>query len=108
MIAPGFVDIHTHPSMEPGYKGIREEHGVPEMHMSGLFERLAVFNLDEDGLRASAETAFCEMLMSGVTTVADLSIPTKAGSICSLAAACGSTQRLGMLQHDGMFKIVTS
>jgi 5-methylthioadenosine/S-adenosylhomocysteine deaminase len=75
MVAPGFINIHTHPSMEPGYKGIREEHGVPEMHMSGLFERLAVFNLDEDGLRASAETAFCEMLMSGVTTVADLSIP---------------------------------
>jgi 5-methylthioadenosine/S-adenosylhomocysteine deaminase len=75
MLMPGFVDIHTHPSMEPGYKGIREEHGVPEMHMSGLFERLAIFNLDVEGQKASSETALCEMLLSGVTTVVDLSFP---------------------------------
>jgi cytosine/adenosine deaminase-related metal-dependent hydrolase len=73
LVLPGLVNIHSHPSSEPGYKGIREEHGIPEMYMSGLYERLATFRLDDEGQHASAEVAFCEMLLSGVTTVADLS-----------------------------------
>src|SRR6476620_7788363 len=39
MVMPGLVDVHSHPQIEAAYRGIREEHGVPEMYMSGLFER---------------------------------------------------------------------
>src|SRR5271165_4694709 len=39
MVMPGLIDIHSHPSTEPFYRGIREEHGVPAMFMSGLYER---------------------------------------------------------------------
>jgi 5-methylthioadenosine/S-adenosylhomocysteine deaminase len=73
-VMPGLVDLHSHPTTEPGYKGIREEHGVPEMYMSGLYERAAAFQLDEAGRRAAAEVAYSEMLASGVTSVADLSV----------------------------------
>ena len=36
LVLPGMVDIHSHPSLEPSYRGIREEHGVREMYMTGL------------------------------------------------------------------------
>jgi 5-methylthioadenosine/S-adenosylhomocysteine deaminase len=43
MVMPGLIDIHSHPSTEPFYRGIREEHGVPAMYMSGLYERSMAF-----------------------------------------------------------------
>jgi 5-methylthioadenosine/S-adenosylhomocysteine deaminase len=73
-VMPGLVDLHSHPTTEPGYKGIREEQGVPEMYMSGLYERGVAFRLDEEGRRAAAEIAYSEMLACGVTSVADLSV----------------------------------
>jgi cytosine/adenosine deaminase-related metal-dependent hydrolase len=74
-VMPGLIDVHAHPTTEPGYKGIREDHGVPEMYMTGLYERVLAFRLDEEGRRAAAEVAYAELLASGVTAVADLSAP---------------------------------
>ena len=74
-VMPGLIDIHSHPSTEPSYKGIREEHGVAEMYMTGLYERLLAFQLDEAGQQAGAEIAYSELLASGVTTLADLTGP---------------------------------
>ena len=73
MLMPGLVDIHSHPSTEPFFRGIREEHGLPAMYMTGLYERSFVYKTDLEGRRAGKEVAYCEMLLSGVTTVADLS-----------------------------------
>jgi cytosine/adenosine deaminase-related metal-dependent hydrolase len=39
LVMPGLIDIHSHPHHEPLYRGIREEHGLPGMHMTGLYER---------------------------------------------------------------------
>ena len=75
MLMPGLVDIHSHPSTEPFFRGIREEHGVPAMFMSGLYERSFAFRTDADGRRAGKTVAYCEMLSTGITTVADLSGP---------------------------------
>jgi len=75
VVMPGLIDLHAHPTTEPSYKGIREEHGVPEMYMTGLYERSMAFRLDEDGRKAGAEVAYSEMLASGVTSVVDLSVP---------------------------------
>src|ERR1700686_4778722 len=36
LVIPGLIDIHSHPEHEPLYRGIREEHGLPSMHMTGL------------------------------------------------------------------------
>lgn len=74
-IMPGLIDLHSHPSTEPSYKGIREEHGVSAMYMTGLYERLHAFRLDEDGQRAAAEISYADLLQSGVTTIADLTGP---------------------------------
>ncbi len=73
MVMPGLIDIHSHPSTEPFFRGIREEHGVPTMFMSGLYERSQAFHPDVTGRRAGKEVAYCEMLLTGITTVADLS-----------------------------------
>ena len=67
---PGLVNLHSHPEHEPAYRGVREEHGLPNMYMSGLFERSQAFYATDDEFRAaSAEFAYCELLKSGVTTL---------------------------------------
>ena len=73
MVMPGLIDLHSHPSTEPFYRGVREEHGVPAMYMSGLYERSVALQPDRAARRAGKQVAFCEMLLSGVTSVADLS-----------------------------------
>jgi len=75
MVMPGLIDLHAHPSTEPAQKGIREEHVVPSMYMSSLYQRSAVFRLDAEGKQAAIQMAYAELLRSGVTTVADLSFP---------------------------------
>lgn len=75
LVMPGLVDLHSHPSLEPAYRGVREEHGLRQMFMTGLYERSIAFWPDAEGQVAAAEVAFCEMALSGVTTVADLSNP---------------------------------
>ena len=75
LLMPGLVDIHSHPSTEPSFRGIREDHGVPEQYMTGLHERSQAFRLDGEGRRAATVMAYAEMLSCGVTTVADLSVP---------------------------------
>ena len=73
MIIPGFVDIHSHPQLEPSYRGLREEHGVPNMNMTGLFERSGAFcATDNDFREAAFEVAACELLLSGVTSICDI------------------------------------
>jgi cytosine/adenosine deaminase-related metal-dependent hydrolase len=76
MVMPGLIDIHAHPHHEPLYRGIREEHGLANMHMTGLYERGQAFSAPDDEARAaSAEFAFCELLLSGVTSLVDISAP---------------------------------
>ena len=73
MVMPGLIDIHSHPSTEPLFRGVREEHGVPAMYMTGLYERSVAFRPDLAARQAGKQVAYCEMLLSGITTVADLS-----------------------------------
>ena len=72
---PGLVNIHSHPSTEPGYRGVREDHGVPEQQMTGLMERLQAFRLPDDGRQAAAKIAYAEMLRAGTTTACDVTAP---------------------------------
>ncbi len=70
LVMPGLIDIHAHPEHEPLYRGLREEHGLRNMHMTGLYERSQAFSATDDEARAaSAEFAYCELLSSGVTTL---------------------------------------
>jgi len=74
-VLPGLIDVHSHPSTETGARGIREEHGVPEQFMTGLFERLQAFHLDGEGQLAGAELSYADLLCSGVTTLVDFTVP---------------------------------
>jgi 5-methylthioadenosine/S-adenosylhomocysteine deaminase len=59
LVLPGLIDIHSHPEHEPLYRGVREEHGVRNMHMTGLYERSQAFLAPDDEARAaSAEFAY--------------------------------------------------
>lgn len=74
MIMPGLVNVHSHPTHEPAYRGIREEHGVANMYMTGLYERSGAFDTSALALRhASLQVALCELLKSGVTSLCDIS-----------------------------------
>ena len=75
LVLPGFVNIHTHPTSEPLRKGITDETRSPGFWHSSLYEFLTVFGNDQEGMAAAMRVALAELLMSGVTTVADLSIP---------------------------------
>ena len=76
LVLPGLIDIHSHPEHEPLYRGIREEHGLPSMHMTGLYERSQALSApDEEARTSSAEAAYCELLLSGVTSLVDISAP---------------------------------
>ena len=75
MVMPGLVNIHTHPTSEPLRKGLTDETRSPGFWHSSLYEFLTVFVNDRDGNMAAMRVAMAELLMSGVTTVADLSIP---------------------------------
>jgi len=75
MVMPGLVNIHTHPTSALPARGVREDHGVAEQQMSGLFERLQAFRIDQEGQAAGMLLAYAEMMSAGVTTVVDLSQP---------------------------------
>jgi 5-methylthioadenosine/S-adenosylhomocysteine deaminase len=73
MVMPGLVDVHAHPGHEPAYRGIREEHGVRAMYMTGLFERSQAYAAaDRESRAAATEFAYCELLRSGVTSIVDI------------------------------------
>ena len=73
MVMPGLVNVHSHPGHEPAYRGIREEHGVRNMYMTGLFERSQAYAAaDRESRAAATEFAYCELLRSGVTSVVDI------------------------------------
>jgi 5-methylthioadenosine/S-adenosylhomocysteine deaminase len=75
LLIPGLVNVHTHPTTEPAYRGVREDHGVPAQQMSGLFERSQAFRLDPAGQQAAMRLAYAELMSAGVTSVVDISSP---------------------------------
>jgi 5-methylthioadenosine/S-adenosylhomocysteine deaminase len=74
MVMPGLVNIHSHPSSEPMNKGLTDEVGTPGLYNSSLYEYLPIFRGDAEAVPDCVRVALSELLMSGVTTVADLSM----------------------------------
>ena len=86
LVIPGLVNIHAHPSGEPLRKGITDETRSPGFHHSSLYEFLTVFDNDAEGRLASLQVALSELLLSGCTTITDLSLPYE-GWLDTLAAS---------------------
>ena len=74
MVMPGLVNIHSHPSSEPMNKGLTDEVGSPGFYNSSLYEYLPIFRAQGDEVKACVRVALSELLLSGVTTLADLSM----------------------------------
>lgn len=73
MVMPGLVDVHCHPSAQAVFRGYTEEFGNPRLFYSSRHRLRQAYELDEEGMRASAEFTLAELLSGGVTTVVDLS-----------------------------------
>jgi len=74
MAMPGLVNIHSHPSSEPMNKGLLDEIGSPGLYNSSLYEFMPVFRADAQAIPDCVRVALSELLLSGVTTLADLSM----------------------------------
>jgi 5-methylthioadenosine/S-adenosylhomocysteine deaminase len=74
MVMPGLVNIHSHPSSEPMNKGLIDEIGSPGFYNSSLYEYLPIFRADAQAVPDCVRVALSELLLSGVTTLADLSM----------------------------------
>ena len=74
MVMPGWVNIHTHPSSEPMNKGLLDEIGSPGLYNSSLYEYMPLFRADAEAVPHCVRVALSELLLSGVTTVVDLSV----------------------------------
>ncbi|MCF7670558.1 amidohydrolase family protein [Bacillus subtilis] len=74
MVMPGLVNIHSHPASEPLNKSILDELGSPGLYNSALYEFMPIIRPDAEGAEAAWKVAYAELLKSGVTTLADLSV----------------------------------
>jgi cytosine/adenosine deaminase-related metal-dependent hydrolase len=74
MVMPGLVNIHSHPSSEPMNKGLLDEIGSPGLYNSSLYEFMPIFRADAEAVPSCVRVALAELLLSGVTTLADLSM----------------------------------
>lgn len=74
MVMPGLVNIHSHPSSEPLNKGWTDEIGSKKLYNSSLYEIMPLLRPDAAGVQSSAKVALCEAMLSGVTTLVDLSV----------------------------------
>jgi 5-methylthioadenosine/S-adenosylhomocysteine deaminase len=75
MVMPGLVNVHSHPASEAGNKGLTDEVGSPKLYNTSLYEYLWLFRADAEGIPHTNRMSWCELLMSGVTTLVDLSMP---------------------------------
>ncbi|MEE2980938.1 MAG: amidohydrolase family protein [Pseudomonadota bacterium] len=74
-VMPGLVDIHNHTSTMPVFKGVREELGNPRFYMSALYDGWNLFAPEPEDKAWNARFAYCELLLSGVTTAVDMCDP---------------------------------
>jgi cytosine/adenosine deaminase-related metal-dependent hydrolase len=75
-VLPGLVNVHGHLGTEALGKGFFEDLGNHNHYMSRLYEYIYVVRPPNDATRrAVTRTTVAELLRSGCTTVADMSIP---------------------------------
>lgn len=74
MVMPGLVNVHSHPASEPMTKGWNDELGSAKLYQSSLYEFMPLFRCDAVGIPHCATVAYSELLLSGVTTLVDLSV----------------------------------
>jgi cytosine/adenosine deaminase-related metal-dependent hydrolase len=75
MVMPGLVNLHTHPSVMPFFKSLREELGNPKLYFTALYDGWNLFRPEPEDCVWAARQAYCEALLSGCTTLVDMCFP---------------------------------
>ncbi len=75
MVMPGLVNLHTHPSVMPVFKSIREELANPKLYFTALYDGWNLFRPEPEDCVWAARQAYCEALLSGCTTLVDMCFP---------------------------------
>ena len=75
LVLPGLINMHTHTATMPLFKGVREELGNPRFYMSALYDGWNLFYTEPADKHWNSRYAYCEMLLSGTTTVVDMCYP---------------------------------
>ena len=75
LVMPGLINMHTHTATMPLFKGVREELGNPRFYMSALYDGWNLFYTEPKDKHWNSRYAYCEMLLSGTTTVVDMCYP---------------------------------
>jgi len=73
LIMPGLINIHAHLAGGPLDKGTFDEVGAPALWGHALYSHSPLIRADEQALAQGAVIAVSELLLSGVTTVVDIS-----------------------------------
>ncbi|MEJ5152856.1 amidohydrolase family protein [Comamonas sp. MYb396] len=102
MAMPGLINMHTHPSSEPGNRGLLEELGSPRLGQSSLYEYMPIFRVGVEFAPFTTQVAVSEMLKSGVTTYVDMSLPRE--SWIDDVAATGIRAVLGPMYRSGAWQ----
>ena len=109
MVMPGLVNLHSHPEHEPAYRGVREEHGLPNMYMSGLFERSQAFYATDDEFRAaSASSPIASCCRAASRRWWTSRRRGMVGPTCSPRAACGPFLLPATRRHAGSSRTTSS
>jgi 5-methylthioadenosine/S-adenosylhomocysteine deaminase len=74
LVMPGLVNIHSHLAHEPINKGYTDETGSAGLYNSNLYEYMPTMVGAQEDAAAQVTLAAAELLMSGVTTVVDMSV----------------------------------
>ncbi|MDM0071571.1 amidohydrolase family protein [Variovorax sp. J31P207] len=102
MAMPGLINMHAHPSSEPGNRGLLEELGSRKLGQSSLYEYMPIFRVGIEFAPYTTQVAVSEMLKSGVTTYVDMSLP-REGWIENVAAT-GIRAVLGPMYRSAVWQ----
>src|SRR6478735_6107433 len=74
IVAPGYINTHTHLTESPLDKSMLEDIGSRQFSMSGLAEMLPARGaaIDDDARRASVDYSMAELIRTGTTTVMEI------------------------------------
>ncbi|MDX6750653.1 amidohydrolase family protein [Geminicoccaceae bacterium 1502E] len=75
MVMPGLVNVHAHSADEAMSKGLFEDVGTPALHGNQLYTYSQLLEDDPEALAPCTRVTLGGLLLSGVTTVVDLSVP---------------------------------
>lgn len=103
LVVPGFINMHTHLGASPVEKGFLEDKGSRNFYMSGLYEYLAVTQLDPEEQMAAYKFSLAEIIKKGSTTIFELGFIIDGADMIKLVGETGIRAYVGAVSNCGYF-----